>query len=950
MSKIFHTIGSLIERKPFKSLLFTLLVLASMLVGVNQVRLATGNETLVKPDNSVYISNQVMEDSFGGDSILILFEAKDRETLLSVENINKMYSVEKRLNYEENIFNVISPATIAHQISLKQAEMIIENVGSMSSGLNTMGLKMQEIGQELLKKDIKDPKEILLKLDSLSSMSAKFNQLSSAQSQMSSGIAQLETGLYQVSDGLKTISIQLTQLAQSQSDATLQTNLLTIATNLSSTSVNVNTMGGNTQNLQDGTSSTATALTTIGSTLNQELSSMKDGLKDAISPTELKNMANGFVSMGKNLVDVSTGLQTFQQKSTMFDVQVPRLTEELNLVLYENEELRTAYNEVVINDNQAMMIVKLEGNLDDSEKERLTDIVVSTLNNAEFTTVETTISGKSVLDIALKTEMKTSMMTMIALAILIMFGVLLLVFKVKWRMLSLAVIFVSVIATLGFMSWINVPITMVSMAVFPILIGLGIDYSIQFHNRYAEEQSVSITLKQIGKSVAIAVFATVLGFLSLYISPVPMIQDFGKMLTIGVIISFLGSIFLLLPIIQIGKQTNSLQAEQIKTNQKESKLEQMFIKLTRLTLKLAIPILIIFTALASYGIYLDQFVGVETDIESFMPQDLPELLDIQKIRDVVQTTDQIIIYLEDESILSESNLNWIDTKTDYIQNEYSDSIVSIKSISSLLNILGATSTTSYQDKMIMINDLPDTQRSMFVNDDYNQAVILLNIEHLSTVDAKLLIDNLTSDLSDSPMKIELTGKTVMDIEMVKGLTSGRISMTFLGLALVFFALVLIYRNIFKAIVPIIPVIMIIGISSLVMVWMNIDFTPITATLGALVLGMGSEMSIMVMERYIEERENGLNKNDAIVLSIQKIGKAILASGLTTIGGFSVLLFSSFVILKDFGFMTVINISLALISTFIVLPPLIILFDSLLIKKEIRNKYLTPVLESENSTC
>ena len=211
MSKIFSYIGSLIERKPFKSLLLTLLIIIGMLVGVSQVRLATGNETLVQSYNQVYISNQTMEDSFGGDSILILFETKNSESLLSVENINKMYEIEERLTYEENIFNVISPATIVHQISLKQAEMIIENVGTMSTGLSTMGLKLQEIGQELLQKDIKDPKEILLKLESLSSMSTKFNQLSNAQSQMSSGIAQLETGLYQVSDGLSNISIQLTQ-------------------------------------------------------------------------------------------------------------------------------------------------------------------------------------------------------------------------------------------------------------------------------------------------------------------------------------------------------------------------------------------------------------------------------------------------------------------------------------------------------------------------------------------------------------------------------------------------------------------------------------------------------------------------------------------------------------------------------------------------------------------
>ena len=48
-----------------------------------------------------------------------------------------------------------------------------------------------------------------------------------------------------------------------------------------------------------------------------------------------------------------------------------------------------------------------------------------------------------------------------------------------------------------------------------------------------------------------AVFATVLGFISLYASPVPMIQDFGKMLTIGVIISFIGIVLLLMPILHL---------------------------------------------------------------------------------------------------------------------------------------------------------------------------------------------------------------------------------------------------------------------------------------------------------------------------------------------------------------------------------------------------------------
>ena len=946
MQKIFSYLGSLIERKPFKSLLLTLIVVAGMVAGASQMRMATGNETLVQIENPVYISNQAMEETFGGDAILVLFEAESEENLLSVENIQKMYSIEQRLSFENNIFSVISPATVVHQITLKQATMIIENIGTMSSGLDTMGIKIQDLGRSLLAKDIKDPKVMLAKLEELGAMSAKFNELANAQTQMSTGVAELETGLYQVSEGLSTVATQLSALAQNQTSGPVQTNLLAIAANLENTSTGVRTMGTNTQKIQTGTTSTAGALNTIGSTLSSELSGMKEGLKDAISPQELKTMAEGFVSMGTNLQDISTGLSLFQTKSTMMEASVPSLASEMDLVLYEEGSLRSAFNDVVVSDTQVLMMIKLDGNLNDTEKERLTNLVIASIDDAGFTTLNPTISGKTVLDMALRSEMKSSMMVMVALAVLIMFAVLLLVFKVKWRMLSLAVIFVSVIATLGFMSWVNVPVTMVSMAVFPILIGLGIDYSIQFHNRFHEEQSVQTTLSQIGKAVGIAVFATVLGFISLYASPVPMIQDFGKMLTIGVIVSFLGSIFLLLPIIQIGKLNDHPVKLIAKNDKKNSKLDHFFGGLTKLTLKLSIPILLTVLLLAGYGIYVDNQVGVETDIETFMPQDLPALVDIHKIRDAVETTDQIAIYLKDENILSEGNLVWIDAKVQTLLSKYSDEIVSVKSLSSLLNTLGVDENTSYEDKLRMIDDLPATQRAMFVNVDERESLILVNIKHLSTEDAKALIQNLKIDLGDAPMNVQLTGKTVMDVEMVEGLTSGRITMTLLGLGLVFMALLVIYRNLFKALIPIIPVVLIIGISSLVMVGMNIDFTPITATLGALVLGMGSEMTIMVMERYLEEREIGLTKQDAMSLSIQKIGKAVLASGLTTIGGFAVLLFSDFVILQDFGFMTVINISLALLSTFIVLPPLIVLFDRFLINKEVRERIQLKALESE----
>ena len=83
------------------------------------------------------------------------------------------------------------------------------------------------------------------------------------------------------------------------------------------------------------------------------------------------------------------------------------------------------------------------------------------------------------------------------------------------------------------------------------MVGLGIDYAIHFHNRIEEElergedeaQAVIETIKHAGLSVHIALTISGLGFFSRFTSSVPMIQDFGKLLLIGIIMCFLSSLF-----------------------------------------------------------------------------------------------------------------------------------------------------------------------------------------------------------------------------------------------------------------------------------------------------------------------------------------------------------------------------------------------------------------------
>ncbi|MEK6265914.1 MAG: hydrophobe/amphiphile efflux-3 (HAE3) family transporter [Clostridium sp.] len=940
MDRLFKWIGSSIEKKPIKILLTSIVLFGVLIAGVSNVRMATGNETLVKTDNDVFISNKAMETTFGGDSILDLFTDTSKKNLLSHENIQKMWNVEQKFKYEENIFSFMSPASIVHQMTEKQSIEIKKQILALSDGLNDMSSKITDIGNEFNSKEIKDPKEIEEKLNSLSKSTEAFDKLIIGQNNLTEGAKQLKGGLLTAADGLSEASSQLKALSNlAGENQQLKMKINAISENINKSSQGIRSMGEKTTNIQEGTKNTSKALTSISSNLTKETSSMKEGLTGGISPDELKEMAAGFITMGKKLGDASKGLGIFYDKSNMMVADIPGDQIGLDSILYDDEtnKIRSMFSDVILDNEHSLMVVKLQGNLGDEYKDQLSKDVSIALEKEGFENISYIVSGKPVLDSSLRSEMKSNMAIMVGLAVFIMFIVLAIVFKVRWRMLSLGIILVSVIATLGFMGILSIPITMVSMAVFPILIGLGIDYSIQFQNRYEEEKSTARTLSQLGKAIAIAVLATVLGFISLYASPVPMIQDFGKMLTIGVIISFIGSMFLLLPILHLRDKSDIQKENKVKALNKETLLDRILKITTKAVIKYSVVVLIIVIALASMGYISDKNIGVETDIETFMPQDMKALEDIHAIRSAVGSTDQMAIYIKDSNILSEKNLDWIKSETKDIEGKYGDIVVDVKSIDTLVNNVSTEENLSYVEYIELIKTLPEQQKKMFLNDKNTESVMLLNIKHMSTEQLQDFVTKIKADLSDSSMEVQVTGKSVLDVEMVKGLTSGRVKMTIIGIGLVLFALLLIYRNPVKAFIPIFPVILIVGMSSGVMYLLGLKYTPITATLGALVLGMGTEMTVMLMERYLEERKSGKDKTESIVIAVTKIGKAIVASGLTTIGGFSVLMASEFIILKDFGLMTVINISLALISTFIILPPVLILLDRFLLnKKDIRD--------------
>ena len=101
----------------------------------------------------------------------------------------------------------------------------------------------------------------------------------------------------------------------------------------------------------------------------------------------------------------------------------------------------------------------------------------------------------------------------------------------------------------------------------------------------------------------------------------------------------------------------------------------------------------------------------------------------------------------------------------------------------------------------------------------------------------------------------------------------------------------------------------------------------SATLGALVIAIATEFSVILSARYHEERGAGLSVGEALRRTYARTGAAVLASGVTAIAGFAVLIATDIRMLRDFGLVTVVDLGVALAGVMLVLPAALVWAES-----------------------
>ncbi|MBP2134467.1 hydrophobe/amphiphile efflux-3 (HAE3) family protein [Methanomicrobium sp. W14] len=610
-----------------------------------------------------------------------------------------------------------------------------------------------------------------------------------------------------------------------------------------------------------------------------------------------------------------------------------------------------------------LVSIPLDTGLSDESKDGIVDNVDSVIQfSGTPAGITVTATGSPAFSVEMKDDMQKSMGTLIGLAMIFMVIAMFFLFgHVRYRLLPVFIVFCGIVTTFGVMGFAGIHITTIVVAAFPVLIGIGVDYAIQFQSRFDEEIKVSsmkeavfTTITNSGPAIFFAMLATALGFVALSIlAPSPMISGFGTTCIIGIVCCYISAMVIIPTFATIVKYkpktgglnpVDSAQSCQldwkgceeppvVKPGTKGSFMERYDVAIGKLAGKIAkhpIPVLLVLMMVAVVGIQLDGLVIIDTDEDSMVPQDMPAKVSMDKLGSVIGSTNTITTYIKADSIEDPETLQWMYDFGEYALGKQSD-LTGVTSIATYLKQYNkGVLPTEKSDIERVWGTIPESIRDKYVDGD-TEAVIEFSMKDISIPATQALIADMQDDLDwykqHPGMTATYTGQMVMFTDLINGIKETKDPMTYLGFALILALLILLYRK-FSAITPLVPIIMIVGWNGFIMYSLGLTYSLLTACLGAMTIGIASEYTIVMMERYLEEKKKGLDTVTAIQMSVQKIGAAISVSGLATVCGFSALTLSTSPIIQNFGIVTVIAVGFSILGAIIVMPAAISVFESI----------------------
>ncbi len=571
------------------------------------------------------------------------------------------------------------------------------------------------------------------------------------------------------------------------------------------------------------------------------------------------------------------------------------------------------------------------------------------------------VTGEPVIVADVTSSIAHAIELLLVAVLLVMALALTLVFRGRPRLLALAIALLAAALAFGALALWGASLTMASIAVLPVLVGLAVDYAIQFQSRVHEARAgrahtaldaVARAARTGAPTIATAALASIGGLLVLALSPIPMVRGFGLLLVVGVVLAFLcalsaGSAALVLlaarverPRAQPGPLGSAWSgAREVLADNAASRF------VSRMALERAVRspgrVLAVGLALAVLGWGLDTQTQVQTEIAKLAPQDLASLHNLSTLERVTGVGGEIDLMVSSRALTKPATIEWMSSYENRVLARLGYSaargcgrarLCPAFSLPNLFEEEGAPAKKLLQRQVsAVLAAIPPYFSEDVIAANRRVATLAFGIRLMPLQQQQQVIEAMQSALHPpAGVSAHLVGLSVLAAQAGSQIASPwrRVLMLLLALVAVAAILLLIFRgDRRRALVPLAPIVLATGWSALVLFALRIPLNPMSVTLGALVIAISTEFSVLLSERQRQERAAGCSTAESLRRAYSHTGAAVAASGVTAIAGFGVLALSSIAMLRDFGLVTLVDLSVSLLGVLIALPAAVMLAES-----------------------
>ncbi len=549
----------------------------------------------------------------------------------------------------------------------------------------------------------------------------------------------------------------------------------------------------------------------------------------------------------------------------------------------------------------------------------------------------------------------------------------------------------SVFITMGIIGWTNYEVTMTVIIVGPIVLALGVSYGLHITNRYAEskgtpKEKMAEALESTGRAVLLSAITTIIGFISLALTPMKPIQTVGYSLAMGIVVVYV------MTMIMVPNLTMMLDLKKPSHPPPKAFVSAVSIPInwSKLTLSVFLIAMLISAGISRPNVEenvdllemapegvgaVDKMKTYSTEFEAGQPGFLlidadvsasPEIFnpDRDKINDpyralkgieeleekcnqVNQTTAVSIVFLMKAIAVG------VDLDGDPINEPIQDNPIvpeQIKELSAIifdrnvsgngsfwwsLAILNEQPTGSKESQNFLINvfynSLTLEMRNLFISEDYEKSLIYIDMPFMdvkNTERAVSQIDNYAAQdtATGGVTSTRLIGVASVTIEVNNLVVGSQWDSLFYALLFTVLTLGLVFRDIRYAILTTLPVTFTVFMQWLVMDQGSVSLSLVTVMIGSILVGVGVDFSIHIANRV---KELG-GSVDAIRIACASTGMSLTEAVTVTIAGMFCAYYIPIPAIAPFIDVIIILLILAAISALILLPAIY----SLLVKANI----------------